>query len=353
MATASLIGPPPESKPVARDVLLSSVSDDAVQVQQALTYARELSQLYIESRAQLAALRRSALHDTLTDLPNGTFVQGRLEEEIATDGAVVPVAVLVLGLDRFKHINDTLGRHHGDTVLREVAARLLAAIGDTATIGRLCGDEFVALVPAADIQGATRAAESAVRHLREPLSIESIDVDVDASIGIALYPLHANSADTLLRLASVAMDAAKSSGERIVVYDPAIDIRGADQLALAGDLRRGVDRGDLVLHYQPVIDCRTGRTTSVEALIRWRHPTRGLLAPDRFIPLAEETGIIGPLTHWTLGTALETREGWRRDGATVSIAVNLSARNLSSDQFPDQILEALELSGTPPTSLIL
>jgi diguanylate cyclase (GGDEF)-like protein len=258
-----------------------------------------------------------ATHDALTGLPNRKVFRARAEAAIAAarrSGRTV--AVLVMDLDRFKEINDTLGHHHGDLLLREIGPRLRAALRSSDVLARFGGDEFAVLLPSVqDITHAEEVARRLLVELEQPFTIDGVRLDVGASIGIVCAPDHGNDVDTLLQRGDVAMYIAKAGHLGWALYAPERDEHSIDRLALAGQLRLAVERDELVLHYQPQVDLTTGRVSGVEALVRWEHPERGLLPPDTFIPLAEHTGLIRSLT--CTRCARRSRSA-RRGGATVS-----------------------------------
>ncbi len=251
------------------------------------------------------ALQHQVLHDALTGLPNRTLLHDRLAHALRLLGRdATPLALLLLDLDRFKEVNDTFGHQAGDALLRQVAARIRDAVRSSDTVARLGGDEFALLLPGADRDGAVQAAQTLRAALVAPVTVEGQTVHVGASVGIALAPAQGQEAAVLLRHADVAMYVAKRAGSGYAVYDPRHDGYNAGRLLREAELRQAFATHAFVLHYQPIVDLRTGHTTGVEALVRWAHPTHGLLAPDAFIPLAEQTGLIVPLTRWVLEQAV-------------------------------------------------
>jgi diguanylate cyclase (GGDEF)-like protein/PAS domain S-box-containing protein len=296
-----------------------------------------------ERKAQQEALRYQATHDSLTDLPNRNLLHERLDEALA--GARQhswPVAFVLLDLDRFKEINDTLGHQVGDVLLRKIARRLEASVRDSDTIARLGGDEFAVLMPATGLDNAQQLARRLVTALEEPFQVEGLSLQVETSVGITLYPEHGNTPAALIRRADVAMYAAKKERQGITVYDPEQDFTSMRMLALTGDLRRAIHDNGLRLHFQPKISARTGQPLGVEALCRWRHPTHGDIPPDEFIGLAEHSGLIQSLTQWVLETALNQCARWEAKGIDLSMSINLSARNLMDEGLPESIRRLLE-----------
>jgi len=295
-----------------------------------------------------------SLHDGLTGLPNRTLLAERVEHALthARDGT--RAALLLIDLDHFKDVNDTFGHHYGDALLRQVGPRLAGVLRDSDTVARLGGDEFAVLLPdVASVTDATQVATKLVAALEQPFHVEGVDLDVEASIGVVVSGEHGTDSRLLLQRADIAMYVAKSQNLGVAIYDPAVDGHSPAKLALLGDLRRALDRGQLVLHYQPKLSISTGAVTGVEALVRWQHPERGLVSPDNFIPLAERTGLIGPLTRQVLDTALAQARAWSDAGRPLAVSVNLSARNLLDERLPAQVAELLAAHGVPAALLEL
>ncbi len=293
---------------------------------------------------QAADNRHQATHDALTGLPNRTGfrerVQASLDHANRRDGGF---ALALIDLDRFKEINDALGHGVGDALLEQVAARLRDSLRESDVVCRLGGDEFALVLDGVSSPSAAELLVSRLlAKLERPFTLDSVTLDVEASAGIAIYPEHGADIETLIQRADVAMYLAKGESHNVVLYDAERDLNSPDRLALLGELRRAIESGDLVLHYQPKADMQTGRVTGVEALVRWPHPQRGLLAPDEFLPLAERTGLIRPLTAWVLRTTVSQIESWARDGIDVEVSVNVSARNLHDVDFPRLVRELLE-----------
>jgi diguanylate cyclase len=292
-----------------------------------------------ERKLQEAELERMALHDALTGLPNRTLLSNRIEHAIRSAQRTGDhMAILLLDLDRFKDVNDTLGHQVGDQLLTEVGPRLERPLRASDTVARLGGDEFaILLVGPTDLQMACRVAERVVEALRHPFAIQHLALEVGISIGVALYPEHGTTASELLQHADVAMYAAKRDQLGFVVYSAESDTHSVRQLTLTGELRRAIEDDQLVLEFQPKIDARTAELAGVEALIRWEHPQHGSIRPDEFIHSAEQTGLIKPLTLWVLNAALRALQEWQQDGYDFGVAVNLSVKSLHDPQLPDVV----------------
>ncbi len=300
------------------------------------------------------ALWRQALHDPLTGLPNRTLLLDRVEQAfLAAQADGAPLALLLLDLNRFAEINATLGHRHGDGLLQQIAPRLRAALRATDTVARLGGDEFAVLLPDGDGARAAATARALLAALDVPFMVGERTLHVGAGVGIALCPDHSADAGMLLRHADVAMYVAKATHSGYAFYDAARDEHSPDRLALTADLRRAIERDELRLHYQLVIDLTSGRARGVEALVRWEHPERGLLQPNTFIYIAERTGLVIPLTHWVLRTALGQCRDWQRQWPRLglSVAVNLSMWSLLDPQLPDTIAALLRSHGVAPHNL--
>jgi diguanylate cyclase len=310
----------------------------------------------VSERKQLErALTRQAFTDQLTGLPNRALLHDRTHQAIRlADRHGLTTALLLVDLDRFKEVNDTLGHHHGDLLLQQVAERLHATLRDSDTVARLGGDEFAVLLPQiTSIQEATVVADKLNAAIQAPFTIDGLTLDIDASIGLAAYPDHANSPQELLQHADTAMHAAKATHDGSTIYDPTLDQHNPRRLGLLGQLRRALTTGELVVHYQPKADLRTRQILGVEALVRWQHPTHGLLGPGEFIPLAETTGLIRPLTTYVLDAALRQCRAWLDTGHQLTVAVNLSTRCLLDLTLPDQITRLLADTAVAPQHLVL
>jgi len=299
-------------------------------------------------------LRHQAFHDPLTSLANRALFTDRVEHALVVHGATGDeVAVLFLDLDDFKAVNDTLGHPAGDALLRAVGERLRSALSPRHTVARLGGDEFAILVEETAGAAAVDVAESLIGALQDPFEVEGREMFITASVGIAV----GTGADNLLRAADVAMYGAKASGKaQYVVYAPRMDEDSVGRLELVADLRRAHVDEEFVLHYQPTVELETGAIVGVEALVRWQHPTRGLLPPMDFIPIAEETGRIVEIGRWVLSEACRQAACWRAElpvAESLELSVNVSTRQVRRPALLEDVRSALAASGLPPAALTL
>jgi diguanylate cyclase (GGDEF)-like protein len=294
-----------------------------------------------------------AHHDVLTALPNRTLLSDRLERAVlearrrGTD-----VGVLLIDLDRFKEVNDTLGHQTGDALLRQVGDRIADELREMDTVARLGGDEFVVLLPQLEsIDAAIRVTQRILDGLHRPFTVQGIDLAVEASIGIACYPDHGGDHGVLLQHADVAMYVAKEARGTYAVYDAGSDTSSLSRTTLLNELRRALDERELVLYYQPTAELSDGAVRSVEALVRWQHPTRGLLTPMEFVPVAEQTGLISDLTTYVISEALRQLRVWLDEGRDLCVSVNLSARNLMDPNLPVLVESLLAQAGVDASRL--
>lgn len=292
-----------------------------------------------QRQLQAAALEQQAKHDSLTGLPNRFLFYDKAREQLASPDSIGSVALL--DLDGFKEINDTLGHQSGDRLLRAIGLRLNALVAPTGTLARLGGDEFAILYSGVPRSEMARYAATLFEVLQQPFAVGDIKLQVSGSLGIACYPDDGNDIGTLMRCADVAMYVAKNQHCRYRFYDPAHDQHTPQRLMMMTELRDAIREGQLVLHYQPKIDLKTERWVAVEALVRWQHPSRGLIMPNEFIPLAEMTDIISPLTFWVIAESLRQWRTWHSAGLRLRICVNLSMRNLQDEDLPAKLADLL------------
>src|SRR4051794_7766000 len=311
--------------------------------------------LAVYKNAQVSLEQEHAsLHDSLTGLPNRKYLLRHADEALAAARYQRSgLALCLLDLDRFKEVNDTLGHHVGDRLLQLVATRLRAAVRPTDVVARLGGDEFAVMFSDVDPVETERLTRRLLAAFDEVFAADGMFFDLDVSIGVALHPQHADDFEALLRRADVAMYLAKHGRSGFRVYDAALDRHSTDRLALLGELRRAIDDGQLTLHYQPKAELATGRIVGVEALVRWYHPVRGLIPTDLFVPLAEQTGLMRPLTDHVVAVAVRQIAAWEAAGLTVSVAINVSVRDLHDPQFAVALRQRCELEGVAAASLQL
>ncbi|HSS55022.1 MAG TPA: EAL domain-containing protein [Gaiellales bacterium] len=281
-----------------------------------------------------------ARHDALTGLPNRVLLREEAQRRIMRLNGDA-MALILMDLNEFKEVNDTLGHFAGDQLLRQVGERLAGFTTESTLVTRLGGDEFAILRSQADAVTAEQLAMRVGESLRRPFLVSGMTLEIDASMGIALAPLHAADYDGLLQRADSAMYAAKRNHTGIAMHTREQEADNSQKLALASDLRRAIEGGQLSLYYQPKATLRTGDISGVEALVRWKHPDRGMISPDQFIPLAERSGLINLLSMWVLKTALRQVADWKRMGLVMPVSVNLSARDLIDVRLPDEIERAL------------
>jgi diguanylate cyclase (GGDEF)-like protein len=303
----------------------------------------------------LADSNREARTDDLTTLPNRRLFFERLGACFdAGAGAPYRLAVLMIDLDRFKEINDSLGHHVGDDVLRQIGPRLLTAVGDSGTVARLGGDEFgLVLAPLADPSDAIAVAERVRVALREPFALEGMSLRVDASIGIAIAPDHGLTPESVLQKADVAMFAAKRAHAAWQIYSSDQDQNARERLDLMEALRDAIGLGEIVPYFQPILDLSRGRVIKAEALARWQHPARGTLAPAVFLDLVADAGLMEPFTMAVLDQALRQQASWAARGYEIGVSVNISAASLRDEELPDKIAASMAAHGVEPARVTI
>lgn len=296
-----------------------------------------------------------ATHDALTDLPNRVLLRDRLQQAIhSAQREKRALAVLLLDLNHFKDINETLGHYQGDRLLKHVANRLKHVVREADTLARLGGDEFaIILNPLTSLKDVHTVVNKIQNALAPPYTLDSLKIDVEASIGAALFPEHGTDADTLLQRTDVAMYAAKQEKKSFVLYSEKLDQQSPHRLTLMSELREAIKNDELSLRFQPIVSNRTNGVHEVEVLVRWDHKVHGTMTPDEFIPMAERTGLIYPITQWVFKHALIQQAAWRAIGLDVGIAVNISAQTLLDPEFPDQVTGLIAAYDLPPHRLTL
>jgi diguanylate cyclase (GGDEF)-like protein/PAS domain S-box-containing protein len=314
--------------------------------------ARDITEL----REQQTRLEYQALHDNLTGLPNRLLLANRIEHALsAAPRSGKSVGLMLLDLDRFKQVNDTLGHHVGDWLLIELAKRLVIPVRGTDTVARLGGDEFAVLLPMIDsVEQARELAERLHSVFQTPfITDEGLALDVGCSIGLAMSPEHADEPAKLMQCADVAMYAAKEGPEKIVFYDQNKDTNTVRQLTMSNELRQAIRTGELTMEFQPQLDLRSRQIHGVEGLARWRHPRLGYVPPDEFIAHAEQSGLIQELTLWTLQAALSQMINWKTSGIDIGLSVNLSAKSLQDNALADTLRELMVTYPINPALLTL
>ncbi|MEK7303770.1 MAG: EAL domain-containing protein, partial [Pseudomonadota bacterium] len=293
---------------------------------------------------QADSLQHQAMFDSLTNLPNRVLLADRLQQTALIARREKRLfGLFAMDLDRFKEINDTLGHHIGDRVLQHVAACTRSCLRESDTVARMGGDEFtILLATVSGVDGAVAVAKKILKAIGEPFVIAGRNLEIGASIGVVVFPQHGDDLDALMRQADAAMYTAKQAQSGYRVYSDDLGHGADDRMALQSELRQAIANNELVLHYQPKIDFNAAQVSGVEALVRWQHPVHGLMAPDTFIPLAEQTGLIKPLTKWVLKTALRQCEEWYRTGISLSMSINVSAISIQDPEFPGQMAKMLE-----------
>ena len=320
-----------------------------------LLFTRMLQRSRSALALQAEKMRRAALTDELTGLGNRSLMAQELSKALDRRRGDDEVALVLIDLDRFKEINDTLGHHYGDRLLQLVGPRLTPGLRAQDVVVRLGGDEFAVLLPG--VTGPQQAEEVALRlhrSLLDAFDVDGVALSVEASMGIAVSGSHGADATVLLQRADMAMYSAKRRIGGVRLFDTAMDTHSPERLQLLGELRLALQRKELVLHYQPKVSLPSGRCVGFEALVRWQHPTRGMVPPDSFISLAEGTGLIEPLTRYVLGMALEQCAAWRAAGhEDLPVAVNVSARNLLESDLVEVVADLLRLHDVPATCLVV
>ncbi|VAX10736.1 diguanylate cyclase/phosphodiesterase (GGDEF & EAL domains) with PAS/PAC sensor(s), partial [hydrothermal vent metagenome] len=304
--------------------------------------------------AHHAELQYRASHDGLTQLPNRSLLLQRLEKSlVATSLQNQQLALLVMDLDHFKEVNDTLGHPVGDQLLLQISHRVSAVLRNSDTVARLGGDEFSVLLPNTRLEHAILCVEKISAALNKSFIIEENEISTRFSIGIAMFPEHGHAPDTLLKYADIAMYQAKRNNTGYSIYNAEHDSYTLQRLTLARELCTAIEEGQLTLYYQPKIDIPTGKVNGAEALVRWQHPEQGIILPDEFIGIAEQSGLIDTLAYWVIEAAIKQCQKWRASGLKIKIAINLSASNLHNTKLPDWIEKKLNQYDLPAEMLEL
>jgi diguanylate cyclase (GGDEF)-like protein/PAS domain S-box-containing protein len=353
------VGLTPNCVLIRRDGFESAIEDSAAPIHDrrgrvtgAVMVFRDVS----AARAMSLQMSHLAGHDSLTDLPNRMLLNDRLTQAIASAGRHgYRLAVLFLDLDRFKHVNDSLGHEIGDKLLQSVAARLVTCVRRSDTVSRYGGDEFVVLLPQIEhAEDAAASAQKTIGALVTPHAVAHYDVHITASMGVSIYPDDGHDAQTLIKSANTAMYGAKERGRNnYQFFAPEMNARAMERHSIETGLRRALDRQEFVLHYQPMMNLETGRMTGAEALIRWMHPDRGLLLPKQFVSIAEDSGLILPIGRWVLREACGQARAWIDAGRPMAVAVNVSALEFRDRNFLDNVCTVLKESRLEPRYLEL
>ena len=316
--------------------------------------ATRLERLSEEIIAETYMLEYQARHDNLTNLPNRALLLDHLENELQNAlEADEPLALFIMDLDRFKEVNDTLGHHVGDRLLQEVSRRLISVLRRTDTVARLGGDEFAVLLPGADAERSRSVCKKILATLDRPIKVENLQLRAGISIGVALCPEDGQDSNLLLQRADVAMYEAKRHQRGFAFYAAERDENSIGRLGLAAELREAIEHNQLMLEYQPMVDISSGRIFCAEALVRWSHPRYGCVPPEEFICIAEQSGVIRPLTLWVIDQALGQAAAWRRAGMDLRVSVNLSVRSLQDRKLPGQVQKLVDKHFCDPDTVIL
>jgi diguanylate cyclase (GGDEF)-like protein len=296
-----------------------------------------------------------ATHDPVTDLPNRILLLDRLEQAIPMAASQKTLlGLLILDIDNFKEINDTLGHYSGDRLLKHIVSRLSGVVHDSDTLARVDGDSFAILLQGvAEDDNIIDIVKKIQKTFTEPFPIEGLKLEIQASIGIAIFPKHGKNGDTIIQKANAALYAAKQSNKKYTIYSNKLDKNNPHRLTMMGELRQGIENDELVLNYQPKVNLHSKKVQGVEALVRWQHPEHGFMSPEEFIPMAERTGLIKLLSIWVLKHALSQVEKWHKQKLRMSISINLSPTTFLDTDLPDLIIGMLSQYDVPAKYVIL
>jgi len=319
---------------------------------QLLMLEERFNRLAEEIKSETAELEHQAMHDHLTELPNRKMLIDCMQREILRGlRSHMPFIVMVMDLNRFKEVNDTLGHHIGDLVLQQAGERLQNLVRKSDLVARLGGDEFAILLTDTTTAGISTIADKIVEVFEQPFIVKDHSLNAGISIGVVEYPRHGTEVNVLLQRADIAMYLSKRDKSGYQIYDPDKDEYSRDRLSLMSELRKAIEEETLELNYQPIIDVKSNSIVCTEALLRWRHETKGMIPPDQFISLAEQTGLIKPLTKWVIDKALHQMSVWRSQGINICISINLSVLNLHDTRLPEELAKLLSSLNMPPSSL--
>lgn len=296
-----------------------------------------------------------ATHDSVTELPNRVLLLDRLDQAIqGASRTKDTLALLILDIDDFKDINDTLGHFNGDRLLKQMVSRLHGGIRKSDTLARVGGDEFAMLLNTkTEQEHIQKIVEKIKKIFLEPFSLDGLALEIQVSIGVAFYPEHGKEVDSIMQRANVALEAAKQDTNKYTIYSSDLDRHNPHRLTMMGELRQAIENDELMVYYQPKVDLKTSRICGAEALVRWQHPEHGFMPPDEFIPMAERTGLIKPLSIWVMNQALSQAEQWHRQKLKINIAINLSPTTLLDPEFPNMIIGILSSYDVPPEYVTL
>ena len=307
-----------------------------------------------EQKSQRDALEYMAMHDALTDLPNRALFYDRVYQAIINaEHSNGPVAVLLMDLNNFKVINDTLGHHLGDKILKEISSRLRSGVKRYDTVARMGGDEYLVLLPGVNQQFAMEISQRLSSLVQKPFVIDEHHFDISMSVGVAMYPEHGDDPDVLIQRADIAMYSAKTNGTGIECYNSEQDEHSVGRLELLGEMRHAIEGKQFCLQYQPRVNLQTMDVEGVEALVRWQHPTRGMIYPDEFIPLLEETGNIKPLTRFIIDKAIQQLADWQVKEPNFHISINISTRDLCDPSMAEFLEEKMRMYEVSAKTVIL